>query len=119
MIKLQVGQKVWLQDLNRKGSLSEAEVIEVGRLYFKTNIYSRYKFSIKELVHVTDRMPQFRVWLSVEDYEAKKRHSQLAGKVGMWFYRHSAANYLTTEQLIEIDKIINPKDYAKENEEKN
>lgn len=111
--KLQIGQKVWVQptgNMARKGSdtsLREATVNTIEKKYFMLKEYPRIKFDLSNGKHVSDIFPNYKVWLSQEEYEQYLEKSKLGQELKRWFSDKYGELPLSLDQIKRILDILN------------
>ena len=87
----------------------EAEVVKVGRKYFKVALFGKYRheyqFCIEDLRQKTNDSADYYVHLDKQELLDKREKDKLTGKIrGIFDYRTN--HNLTLEQLRQIDAII-------------
>lgn len=113
MASIEVGQKVWLVEFNRRAGREpheplEATVKKVGRKYFELENNWMGRFHVSTLLHDGGGYsPRARVYLNIQEYIDQKEASDLYSELRQHFTNYDSKK-LTLDQLRKIKAIITP-----------
>jgi hypothetical protein len=104
-----VGMTVYLKPINnaarRSKDVQEGIVSKVGRKYFEVEGFYRTKFSIDELIEVSEYAPDWKVYLSKQELLDEQEFENLLRDIRLFFSNYGKVN-LTLDQLRKIKVII-------------
>jgi hypothetical protein len=104
-----VGMTVYLKPINnaarRSKDVQEGIVSKVGRKYFEVEGFYRTKFSIDELIEVSEYAPDWKVYLSKQELLDEQEFENLLRDIRLFFSNYGKVN-LTLDQLRKIKAII-------------
>ncbi len=106
--KLSIGQKVYVEGIgNRIGyGMHEAIITQLGRKYFRVNNLPWERFIIDKLINNGGGYsPDYRVWLSLGEFNMEKEKRELIYYLEHYFDRYKNRS-LTIEQMKRIKDII-------------
>ena len=108
-MKIQVGQKVYLKPIGNKVRISqnirESEIEKIGKKYFYLKGFNREKFSMEDMMNVSNYVSDWKVYLSIQEIEYEKEYNQLFENIRKTFDHWSGVNF-TLDQLRRIKEII-------------
>lgn len=108
-MKLEIGQKVWVEERDYRGSIikpKEATVSKIGRKYFELQEYKNTKFDLKRGFDVSYYNTRFFVYESLQEILDKNEINRLKYFISENF-RYSNSINMSLEKLKQIEQIIN------------
>lgn len=115
---MEVGQTVYLKPIENMARgikddiinhVIESKIFKIGRKYFYVEQWKDIKFSISNLMEVSDGCSDWKVYFSKQDIIDEQEYKELIWKIRNTFDStkiYIEKNKLTLDQLRRVDKII-------------